>query len=240
MWLATARTDLSWIRAIERRFGCCGYYNVFDYCCMDQMSTIMGVAGDDYRTFVDGLEDVKSENEPEKEPFVAPKSTIIPRTGPIEDDENENPDESSSVVDGESTDFDSNYGYVYSSEYGAVDGTSDGAAEFDYDYCEIISESSETLDENPEDTTKSPNNIPQLRTSGPKDKSTPGGTCEPSSDNEYCVCDKAEETGRLSQLGFLTMPCKFNVSTRAEILVRDSCPTKVFTKVILAFTIKNI
>ena len=223
MWLATARTDLSWIRAIERRFGCCGYYNVFDYCCMDQMSTIMGVAGDDYKTFVDDLEDVKPEKEPEKEPFVAPKSTIIPRTGPIEDDENENPDESSSIVDGESTDFDSNYGYVYNSEYGAVDGTSDAASDFDYG--EIISESSETLD----NTTKSPNNIPQLRTSGPKDKSTPGGTCTPSSDNEYCVCDKAEETGRLSQLGFLTMPCKFNVSTRAEILVRDSCPTKVCT-----------
>ena len=224
MWLATARTDLSWIRAIERRFGCCGYYNVFDYCCMDQMSTIMGVAGDDYRTFIDGLEEIKPE------PFVAPKSTVIPRTGPIED-ENENPDKYS-VVDGEITDFDSDfYGtvYGYSSEYGAVDGTTDETADSDYGYGEYVAEYSEILDENPEDITKSPNNIPQLRTSEPDDKSTSGGTCTPSSDNEYCVCDKAEETGRLAQLGFLTMTCKFNVSTRDPIMVRDSCPTKVCT-----------
>ena len=187
---------------------------------MDQMSTIMGVAGDDYRTFTDGLEEVK----PEKEPFVAPKSTVIPRTGPIED-ENEKPDEYS-VVDGEITDFDSNF-YGYSSEYGAIDGTTDEAADSNYGYGEYVAEYSEILDENPEDITKSPNNIPQLRTSGPDDKSTSGDTCTPSSDNEYCVCDKAEETGRLAQLGFLTMTCKFNVSTRDPIMVRDSCPTKV-------------
>ena len=183
----------------------------------------MGVAGDDYKTFIDGLEDVR----PDKEPFVAPKSTVIPHTGPIED-ENENPDEYY-VVDGGITDFDSNdYGtvYGYSSEYGTVDGNpTDEGADFDYGY-EYIAE---IPNENTEDTTKSPNNIPQLRTSGPEDKSNSGGTCTPSSDNEYCVCDKAEETGRLAQLGFLTMTCKFNVSTRDPIMVRDSCPTKVCT-----------
>ena len=229
MWLATARTDLSWIRAIERRFGCCGYYNVFDYCCMDQMSTIMGVAGHDYRTFIDGFDDFRTSgnpgnpSQPDKEPYVAPKSTVIPRTGPIEDETNDM--YGYSVVDGEIGDIYPNYGtvYGYSSEYGAVDGTIDEETDFDYGYGEYVSEISE---ENTEDSTRSPNEIPQLRTSDPKER-TSGESCTPSSDNEYCVCDKAEETGRLAQLGFLTMTCKFNISTREPIIVQDSCPTKV-------------
>ena len=209
MWLATARTDLSWIRAIERRFGCCGYYNVFDYCCMDQMSAIMGVAGDNYRTFIDGLDDLRTSGNPDqsdREPLVAPKSTGTPLTGPIEE-EIDNPDD---------------YDDTYVSKYGAVDGTIDESTDFVYGYGYV-----EIPDENTEDiNTESPNNIPKLRTSGPKDR-TSGDSCKPSSDNEYCVCDKAEETGRLGQLGFLTMPCKFNISTRDPILVQDSCPTKV-------------
>ena len=232
----------------------------------------MGVAGDDYRTFMDSLENSKTSR---KEQSIAPKPTIMS----AHDDIDEYADDHSSqyeVVDGtpyegsnfeyeygssyeeyaadmpEKTDIDenaydsssqydavdgnmnedssyyvdgtavdgSNFEYEYDSSSSDVDGTAGRDNTFEYEYVDISdqSEGGENI------VLANSFNVNQFHANrGPSAES-----CEASNDNNHCVCSEAEKTGRLGQLGFLTMTCKFNISTKAPIMVQDSCPTKVY------------
>ena len=291
MWLAKARTDLSWIRAIEEHYGCCGYYNAFDYCCMDQMSAIMGQADDDYMDFMYAVNGLKTNGLSETtEDFDSYGMSYSPVEKPgriqnlsvVESEISHrgnhpvdlNSGFESSAVDGsigggsemqyeqtyekspegdinnyegtiiQVSDSDMAYGQTYGQTYGE---SSEGNFN-NYDGTIIQGSDSDIYGnymadmpyENPVDTTTAPNiyvDLPKVRSSASED---PGpslvprgprgplpGSCKPSHLNEHCVCEKAMETGKDSHLGFLFMPCKFNISTRDPIMVKDSCPTKV-------------